>query len=215
MSDLEDKIFEQEELAGSFNTLWVNFNKDGPNRKTRGYVVSKTKIMNSDYEDLKANHSLIISLSTTEDRAKLKYFTKNVFSAIRDIYDQFTEKLSDLQFSLDPPPAPLLQNPLPGVNNITIADRNEIRLSPIEIPKFNGSYHKWTTFRNLYKSLVHDSDKYSQLQKFHYLKSFLVDEASRLISQLSITEESYQKAWDILEKRYENTRVLVDTYVDY
>lgn len=43
----------------------------------------------------------------------------------------------------------------------------QINLPPINVPKFNGSYEQWLTFRDTYKSMIHEKQDLSNIQKFH------------------------------------------------
>ena len=47
----------------------------------------------------------------------------------------------------------------------------------------------------------------SDVQKFTYLKSFLVDAALATVSELNLNAENYKEAIYILEKRYCNVHV--------
>ena len=53
----------------------------------------------------------------------------------------------------------------------------------------------------------------STVQKFYYLKTNLSGEAERLIKHLELTELNYKSAWDLLNDRYSNKRVLTATFV--
>lgn len=50
--------------------------------------------------------------------------------------------------------------------------------------------------------------------KLHYLFSCLSGEALGMVSHLKITNENFSVALDILTRRYENRRVLIDRFVD-
>lgn len=77
MADLENKIFEQEEFGNRLYSTWVNFNK--------AYCFTNMNILNKDYDEFKKYHSIILSLSTAEHRAKQKYYIKDKMSPIRNI----------------------------------------------------------------------------------------------------------------------------------
>lgn len=48
----------------------------------------------------------------------------------------------------------------------------------------------------------------------HYLNSCLVGEAASLTSNISITSESFEPAWDTIVNQYENKRLLISTQLD-
>lgn len=51
------------------------------------------------------------------------------------------------------------------------------------------------------------------MEKLHYLKTCLKDEAELLIRNLPITEENYERAWKVLRAYYENKRLLLRAYL--
>lgn len=89
---------------------------------------------------------------------------------------------------------------------------NSLPLPRISIPKFNGDYLKWKTFQDLFCQLV-ANQKLPTAQKMWYLKSNLGGEAEKLISHLSATAENYVTAWNLLQERYNNKRVIVTTLI--
>lgn len=87
-------------------------------------------------------------------------------------------------------------------------------LPMIELPKFSSKLEDWPSFITIFKSLTDTSAQLSGAVKLHYLLSCLSGEALSMISHLKITNENYPVALDILTKRYENRRVLIDRFVD-
>lgn len=65
----------------------------------------------------------------------------------------------------------------------------------------------------MFESLVHKSTELNDLQKLHYLKSCLSDEAERMISQFDVTETNYKPAFEALVDRFHNEVILVDTHI--
>nr|XP_034836350.1 uncharacterized protein LOC117992744 [Maniola hyperantus] len=84
----------------------------------------------------------------------------------------------------------------------------------LQIGKFDGSYSKWLEFRDLYCSLVHNNKRIPTPIKFCYLNSYLEGEASRVISNLEVTDANYDKAWDLLCERYDNKRLLIKGHLN-
>ncbi|CAI6348555.1 unnamed protein product [Macrosiphum euphorbiae] len=71
-----------------------------------------------------------------------------------------------------------------------------VRLPPISLPEFDGDYKKW------HKDL-------SDIQKLHYLKSSLRNEAAQVIESLETTAANYLPNWKQLRERYDNYRKMV------
>lgn len=83
----------------------------------------------------------------------------------------------------------------------------------ISIPEFNGSYETWVNFKQTFDSLVSQNPTLTNLQKFYYLKSALQGGAAQIISSITISEENYDNAWQLLTDRYENKKAIIHTHV--
>ncbi|XP_053691334.1 uncharacterized protein LOC128739859 [Sabethes cyaneus] len=83
-----------------------------------------------------------------------------------------------------------------------------VRLPQITLPKFSGKIDEWLTFRDLFTSLIHRQTDLPEIEKFHYLRSQLEGEALSIIDSLPLIKANYTVAWELLTKRYSNTKVL-------
>ncbi|XP_062537998.1 uncharacterized protein LOC134206313 [Armigeres subalbatus] len=78
----------------------------------------------------------------------------------------------------------------------------------IQLQTFNGDIDEWLSFRDLFTSLIHWKVDLPEVEKLHYLKGCLQGEPKALIDPLPITKANYQVAWDLLLKRYNNSKQL-------
>ena len=85
----------------------------------------------------------------------------------------------------------------------------EVKLPTINIPIFDGNYHKWSTLYDLFKTMIHEKTNLSAVQKLHYLLTQLSGEAKQLFENIQITEANYETVWNTLIDEYENKRLLV------
>ncbi|XP_055543376.1 uncharacterized protein LOC129728925 [Wyeomyia smithii] len=85
---------------------------------------------------------------------------------------------------------------------------DHVRLPQIQLQTFNGNIDEWLSFRDLFSSLIHWKEYLPEVEKFHYLKGCLQGEPKSLIDPLQITKANYQVAWDLLLKRYNNSKLL-------
>lgn len=83
------------------------------------------------------------------------------------------------------------------------------KLPRLEIAKFNGTYFRWLEFRDTFKSVIHDNERIAPINKFHYLLSYLEGDASRIVSNLEVSNSNYSVAWKLLCDRYDNKRQLI------
>ncbi|XP_076387400.1 uncharacterized protein LOC143264382 [Megachile rotundata] len=86
-------------------------------------------------------------------------------------------------------------------------------LSKIEIKPFDGNPIEWHSFHDTFKSLVHENEELIGVQKFHLLKNALRGEASAVIESLNATESNYLVAWDLLRKRCNKPRKIINAHL--
>ncbi|KAI4476196.1 hypothetical protein M0804_013782 [Polistes exclamans] len=84
--------------------------------------------------------------------------------------------------------------PSPTQSQLSAKSNGHIRLPQIELPQFSGLYEEWYSFRDTFKSLIHENSWLSQIQKFHYLCSSLKGEAADKTLSLEILEVNYEEA---------------------
>lgn len=90
---------------------------------------------------------------------------------------------------------------------------DSVKLPTISVPTFDGTSEHWLQFRDTFSSLVHDSNKIGNIQKFHYLKSSLIGSAALVIDSIEFCADNYLVAWELLLNRYNNYRLLVHNHV--
>lgn len=96
------------------------------------------------------------------------------------------------------------------------ADRHQeisLKLPQIQIAKFDGAYFRWLEFRDTFENLIHNNERISSINKFHYLNSYLQGEAARIISNLEVSNSNYEEAWKLLCNRYNNKRILINHHL--
>ncbi|XP_053686902.1 uncharacterized protein LOC128736443 [Sabethes cyaneus] len=86
---------------------------------------------------------------------------------------------------------------------------HSVRLPEINIPLFGGNPSEWIAFRDIFKSMIHCSDHLSSVQKMHYLKAALTDEAARIVANLEVNTDNYSIAWKSVCERYDNPNLLL------
>lgn len=85
----------------------------------------------------------------------------------------------------------------------------EVRLPKLELPTFDGNLDEWLSFRDLFVAAVHDNSGLTGAQKLQYLKASVKGDAAILLQSVSITNDNYEQAWDLLNNRYQNRREIV------
>ncbi|XP_026482730.1 uncharacterized protein LOC113390955 [Ctenocephalides felis] len=118
--------------------------------------------------------------------------------------DLYFDMMADIETIIDRHPKPAIKS-----SNTSI----DVKLPDIVLPKFNGEYSEWTAFIDIFNSLIHDNSKLSPVQKLHYLKGALTSSAFELISTISITNENYEIAYNLVVKTFRNKFLIVNTHL--
>ncbi|XP_073955503.1 uncharacterized protein [Choristoneura fumiferana] len=99
----------------------------------------------------------------------------------------------------------------PGVS---IPVTHQAHLPLLDVPVFDGKcISSYKPFYEMFTAVVHNNLGLSNIQRLCYLKKFLKGEPLQLIDSLPIIGESYASAIDLLQKRYNNPPLLVNSHV--
>ncbi|XP_039448429.1 uncharacterized protein LOC120427614 [Culex pipiens pallens] len=82
----------------------------------------------------------------------------------------------------------------------------------VPLPTFDGQYENWPKFKAIFTDLMQKSLDSDAIKLYHLEKS-LVDAASGSIDAQTIKDNNYQLAWETLEERYENQRLIIDLHI--
>ncbi|XP_011171895.1 uncharacterized protein LOC105204503 [Solenopsis invicta] len=99
-------------------------------------------------------------------------------------------------------------------NDIPTAPRPISRLPRIDLPTFDGSFERWETFRDRFKSMIINDPSLTNVERLHYLCSSVSGSAGNALSHLTVTDANFDVAWRILSARYENKRRLVNSHLE-
>ena len=87
-----------------------------------------------------------------------------------------------------------------------------IKFPRINIKKFNGELTQWKSFIDTFEAAI-DKSSLSVVEKFDFLKGYLLDNALKTIEGLSLTNENYPKALDVLKDRYGNVQMIISAHM--
>ena len=83
-------------------------------------------------------------------------------------------------------------------SNVEKASAN-VRLPKLEILKFAGEPKKRQTFIDSHETAINSSSNLHNIEKFNYLRCYLEGDALHTIAGLTLTNENYNKALDLLK----------------
>jgi hypothetical protein len=162
----------------------------------------------------------IMKMMSDETQAGFKPIIEQYWKDIKDIHVQMYKRFAD-PVSLGYDIQNFLSAEIAVIKNQTACDVNvpqivtstlptapPLPLPKVSIPKFDGDYLKWQQFHDMFKKMIHEATSIPIIQKMWYLKNHVIGDAERLIRHLSLTERNYTTAWNMLEERFNNKRVL-------
>ncbi|XP_055607035.1 uncharacterized protein LOC129754832 [Uranotaenia lowii] len=94
----------------------------------------------------------------------------------------------------------------------TSGQRDSVRLPTIDLPIFTGANDQWLEWIDKFNSLIHNRPL-PIIQKFEYLKVSLRGSALAIVDSLPTTEGNYKIAYDLLYRRFNNPKQLVQQHI--
>ena len=88
------------------------------------------------------------------------------------------------------------------------------RLPKLSLPRFNGEITKFRTFWDSFQSAVDNNPNLTPIDKFNYLYSLLEGPGLHAIQGLTITEDNYKSAVEILHLRFGRTQQVIAAHMD-
>ena len=195
---------EQCEIFNKLKNFESNVKKTPKARITSGYIEARIDLLQSYFNTYVANDKELRALKKDH-----KYFTDNEYGTCEELFLDVKGRLKDMTSTLYTSIGKHQTN-----IEASTAIVSDFKMPCIELPKFSGDYLKWTCFRDLFKSIIHENKNNSEVQKLHFLKANISGEAEQLLSNLSVTAVNYETAWNILTERYENKRIIIKSYMD-
>lgn len=195
---MESLINIQKHIQRSIEKSLVNFEKYLNDKLTYEYIETRLDNLEKDWNVFRENNQRLYEISEPNELDKSIYITQEVYDCTEENYlnckCQMKTKLKELSLKTN------------VTNSVQTSSSQHVKLPKITIPMFSGKYSEWITFRDLFISLIHKNGSLSDVQKLHYLKSYLVGEAEQLIRHTPISDVNYLQCWSQLEKRYNNKR---------
>ena len=93
-------------------------------------------------------------------------------------------------------------------------ERSKLRLPKLEIKKFGGNPREYRAFKDAFRVAIDENESLSNIEKFTYLRSYIIGEAEGSIKGLATTDNNYKEALEILEERFGNKQVIVNSHMD-
>nr|XP_041630532.1 uncharacterized protein LOC121501962 [Drosophila kikkawai] len=85
------------------------------------------------------------------------------------------------------------------------------RLPPCDTEVFDGDYLRWPTFRDLFTAVYVNNPRLTPVEKLFHLLTKTSGEAKAIVSKSPLTNDGFASAWEALQDRFQNKRLLVNS----
>ncbi|XP_044748988.1 uncharacterized protein LOC123311742 [Coccinella septempunctata] len=173
------------------------------NESYKSQFLARADEIEGAYEDFRSSHNTIIGLISDEEFSE--------YDKLRIAADQAYYYVKSIKHDL------LLKNSAGTSSNTSSKTslqpcKPSARIPKLSIPTFSGNFRDWPSFFDLFKSIIHENTDLSDVEKFRYLLTSLSHEPLALIKGIPLIDANYKIAYEILEKRYQNKRILASQY---
>ena len=139
-----------------------------------------------------------------------EYFSNNHFDETESTYFQTKAAIeTELETRLQAAPNQEVQNVTQRPSIVPPA----LQLHKIAPPKFDGDPLNWETFKERFSTMVKDVPGIPAINKLHHLLASLEGDAAKAFKNTRITGANFNVVWQQLLKRYDQTRVRLDTHL--
>jgi hypothetical protein len=202
----------QAENIAALSQAHINLKKLAKTQMTTPKLRSRLSLLKEAWEKCQSFHARLMLTTTEEDKRTLPYFKDQEYFAAEktflEVSDSINEAIGKLQSvnsdSHD-------RSGESSYRDATAA--SPMQLPRISLPKFNGKLTEWANFKGIFESLINGNESLSNVQKLHYLKTCVTEDAARLIGSLQISDVNYNAAWQLLLDEYDNTYTIVNTQI--
>ena len=82
------------------------------------------------------------------------------------------------------------------------------KLPKLQAKTFDGKVQEWLEFWESFESAIHQNECLSEVDKFTYLRSFLLGPAKSTIASFALTATNHKEALELLRNRYGKKNVI-------
>lgn len=144
-----------------------------------------------------------------EQRNQHPFFENDELEVSRKLFREARLKLHRLQSHPASNASSALSNAPIGESHLFASAGRLERIAP---PTFDGTRSQWLGFKHSFQSMVINTSM-SKTDKLNYLKKSLTGNIAGILKNLPASETNFDRAWEELIKRYDNSRLLKQAHV--
>ena len=205
-------ITSQRDLNGRISRAFENLKKLGANNFTKANVSSRLAALRQNWAKFEAQHDQLLARASDPDIVDDLYWRENEPSKTEEAFLEqevlLMDKLEEI-LKREKLMECLTSGERANDQSTAVAARPSSSLPKIPLPTFAGKSKDWPSFQGLFRSLVLRESTLTNAEHLHYLRSALTGDAALLLRNLPESEENFEAAWELLQERYANQRLLV------
>lgn len=207
---MADQIYKQQQLQRLIERSLENFKILGKQNLTAAKVRSRIQGLKENWGQFLNGHAALLEAVPERSRSTTSYFQENVVEMVSEAYQITLDHMSEYLEELEPPVSP--NQSMANIQNR--AETFSLQHMPlIQLPPFDGSYDQWESFRDRFTALIRNNMEINNFARMHFLASCLKGQALECIANLPVTADNFDIAWQMLTKRYENQRRLLNVHL--
>ncbi|GBN01000.1 hypothetical protein AVEN_260942-1 [Araneus ventricosus] len=95
-----------------------------------------------------------------------------------------------------------------------VNENNVIKLPRLNISIFSGNCSDWLNFWNSFEVAIHKNDSLSKIEKFAYLKTYLLGTALAAVSGFAITDQNYDSSIALIKERFGRSDLVISCHMN-
>ncbi|XP_011858859.1 PREDICTED: uncharacterized protein LOC105556383 [Vollenhovia emeryi] len=210
MDSFDELMYEQVSLMKSVTHAVSNFKKLGQAKMTYAVTKKRLETLETRFNQCRKLDAKLLAATDETERASTSYLANHEFDECQDAYDSALDYFAEVFQDLSP------SSPSTSANvshSRECTSHTPPNLPKISLPTFDGSFDKWESFRDRFKSMIIEEKSLSIVQKLHHLFSCLKGDALTAIEHLTVTSDNFKVAWTTLSSNFENERRLINAYI--
>ncbi|XP_055620544.1 uncharacterized protein LOC129764919 [Toxorhynchites rutilus septentrionalis] len=164
-----------------------------------------TKNIDAAYSEFSGFHSEVMAIIPDE----AIQFQEEIYSDFENRYNSVSTTIEELLQVHVTDAGGAHNNPAGRNQSPIIVHQQALR---VPLPTFDGQYRNWAKFKAMFQDLMSTSTDSNAIKLYH-LEKALIGDASGVIDASTIRDNNYEHAWRILENRFDNKRLIIDTHI--
>lgn len=198
--NLKKKQEKRKTLAYNLN-FYSNAAAQIDHNSSQNEIVNRIEVMRNTFKQFS---DILIKLETETEYDVEPDREQNMM--IENEYVKAISKLQAMKIEEEPTPTPF-GGPFDSTHIF-----QELNHTHFDIPTFDGKFDEWKSFKELFIAAM-IATRLTDAQKLQKLKGLLRSDAFNTIRHLSITNENYRVAMNLLNNRFENKRAIVNKHL--